>query len=220
MVADKIEQIKKLGKSSDPVAVKRVPDQERFDSLVNQEAATKQQATAAQQTDAPRQRTLMEEVRDLNYKVDQVRRTTPDDLVAQAKDIIGQIDHLKKTLAEPDVKIKSSARTLLRNKLTHIDESLQIALTKAGVEYVPPEEPTGLAAPMERFLGFLTHSEAQLETLANEVNAMHLRKEEIAPADMLLVQIKVTQVQQELEFFTALLNKALESTKTIMNVQV
>lgn len=220
MVADKVQQVKKIATSHKKLAPEKVPNQERFDSLINQEAATKQQATTVQETEAPRQKTLMEEVRDLNYKVDQVRRTTPDDLVAQAKDIIGQIDHLKKTLGEPDVKIKSSARTLLRNKLTHIDESLQIALTKAGVEYVPPEQPTGLAAPMERFLGFLTHSEAQLTTLADEVSAMHLRKEDINPADMLLVQIKVTQVQQELEFFTALLNKALESTKTIMNVQV
>jgi hypothetical protein len=39
-------------------------------------------------------------------------------------------------------------------------------------------------------------------------------------ADMLAMQIKVGYVQQEIEFFTSLLNKALESTKTIMNVQV
>jgi hypothetical protein len=37
---------------------------------------------------------------------------------------------------------------------------------------------------------------------------------------MLRIQLKVGYITQEVEFFTAVLNKALESTKTIMNVQV
>jgi hypothetical protein len=37
---------------------------------------------------------------------------------------------------------------------------------------------------------------------------------------MLAMQVKVGFVQQEMEFFTGMLNKALESTKTLMNVQV
>jgi len=37
---------------------------------------------------------------------------------------------------------------------------------------------------------------------------------------LLAVQVKLSFVQQELEFFTNVLNKALESTKTIMNIQV
>jgi hypothetical protein len=49
---------------------------------------------------------------------------------------------------------------------------------------------------------------------------MHLNNKEITPANMLRIQMKVSYMQQEIEFFTAVLNKALESTKTIMNVQV
>jgi len=43
---------------------------------------------------------------------------------------------------------------------------------------------------------------------------------QLSPATMLLIQIKVGYIQQEIELFTSMLNKALESTKTIMNVQV
>ena len=43
---------------------------------------------------------------------------------------------------------------------------------------------------------------------------------QITPANMLAIQMKMGYVQQQIELFTSLLNKALESTKTIMNVQV
>jgi hypothetical protein len=49
---------------------------------------------------------------------------------------------------------------------------------------------------------------------------MALQKDQISPASMLAIQIKVGFISQELDFFTGILNKALESTKTIMNVQV
>jgi hypothetical protein len=118
------------------------------------------------------------------------------------------------------LELKGSVQNLLRNKLSHIDENLKIALHRAGVEYVPPQKVEAPKNPIERFLGFLTDGQHQLNTLANDVNLMHLNRKEITPASMLAVQIKVGFIQQELEFFAALLNKALESTKTIMNVQV
>ena len=71
-----------------------------------------------------------------------------------------------------------------------------------------------------RFLGFLTDGQHQLNTLATQVENWHLNKVEITPATMLSLQIKVGYLTQELEFFSSLLNKSLESTKTIMNVQV
>jgi hypothetical protein len=95
-------------------------------------------------------------------------------------------------------------------------------MNRAGLEYTPQPagNQSGLIAPIDRFIGFLTHGQYQLQKLASDVQMMHLNKEEISPASMLAIQIKVGYVQQEIEFFANMLNKALESTKTIMNVQI
>jgi hypothetical protein len=114
----------------------------------------------------------------------------------------------------------------MRNKLEHVDTNIRIALSKAGVETKelahPGVTPVGAPSqnPISRFLGLLTDGQYKLQTLATEVDRWHLNKQEINPATMLAVQIKVNYITQELEFFSSLLNKALESTKTIMNVQV
>lgn len=190
---------------------------DKFNSIMVQEH--KKEATTAQAIDPSKRPSLMDEVRELNHKADLVRRN-PKDLIAQAHEVIGKIDELKDKLSTPNLEIKSSVQTLLRSKLQHIDENLQVALSKAGVEYTPPAKNAGLTNPIERFLGFLTHAQHSLQTLGSDVESMHLNSKELSPGAMLAIQIKVGYVQQEVEFFTSLLNKALESTKTIMNVQV
>ena len=143
-----------------------------------------------------------------------------DQLVAQTQTVVKQIDSIRNTLATSDLELNGSVRNLLRNKLSHVDDNLKVALQKAGVEYTPPEVAPVKTNPIEHFLGLLTHSQFQLEHLANDVQIMHANRAEINPANMLLIQIKVGFIQQEMEFFTSVLTKSLDSTKTIMNVQI
>lgn len=233
MPLEKIEEIKKVSKNAkaaanqaiDDSATERMPpNKDKFDLLVNEtqkiEKVEKVELTENRKINTNKT-SLMDEVRNLDKRVNEVHKTTsPDALIAQAHEVVAKIDEIKGKLKAPDLELKGSVQNLLRNKLSHIDENLKIALQKAGVEYQAPESVTAPKNPIERFLGFLTDGQHQLNTLANDVNLMHLNRKEITPAAMLAVQIKVGFVQQELEFFAALLNKALESTKTIMNVQV
>lgn len=224
MAVEKIESIKKIGDSKLD-GVKKVQggaNQDHFESLMLQQQQQKQ-ATTAQQvepTTNSKKPSLMEQVGDLNRKVDQVKRVPPTDIVAQAQEVIGRMSEIKAQLALPDQSIKPAYRNILNNKLTHINENLRIALSAAGVESVPPPASATSNNPIDRFLGFLTDGQAQLQTLGKEVETMNLNKNSLSAASMLAVQIKVGFIQQELEFFSAVLNKALESTKTIMNVQV
>ena len=228
MPEDKVEKISSVS-SSDRKAVDEIshdnPDahieinKERFDTLMTE--VRKQPLIApASSVDATRKPSLMEEISNFNNKVDTASRSDPKNIAVQATELVAQMDELKNKLSTPNLEIKSSVQNLLQSKLTHIDESLKIALNKAGVEYVAPVAQKNLSTPIERFLGFLTDAQAQLEGLGNDVERMSLVKGQISPADMLAVQVKVGYVQNEIEFFTALLNKALESTKTIMNIQV
>jgi hypothetical protein len=166
---------------------------------------------------------LMEEVGKLNGQSSKAAHLNPEDLKNQAHGIIAQIEDVKTQLshAQP-TDIKSSYHNVLRNRLTHIDDSLKIALSKAGIENQASEKVVskGTVNPIERFLGMLTNSQYQLEHLNQAIEQLSLTKAELTPADMLALQIKVGFVGQQIELFTSLLNKALESTKTIMNVQV
>jgi len=227
---DKIEKIKKVS-GKDAVAkviepqeeVQRLlPNKERFDNLMQPPPKSEDQQTA-QKFDPSKKSSLMDEVRDLNSGTDKPTRVTPTELIAQTDQLVSQIDTLKNQLSAPDINIKSSAVPLLRNKLSHINESIRIAASHAGTEF--PETEVAPVQPKEnaisRFLGMLTDGQYRLQRLSQDVEAISgTSLKEINPAKLLLMQIKVGQVQQEIELFTALLNQTLQSVKTVMNVQV
>lgn len=199
------------------------PNKDHFNSLVNtpQEHHRSTKTTVADAVEPVTKSSLMDEVRNLNQRVDRFSKVQPKDLVAQADEVVKQIETIKTKLKTPNLELQPTTQTLLQNKLSHIDENLRVALNKAGLEYHPSAHLENKTVnPIERFFGFLTHGQTQLASLSSEVNQMHLNDKEISPANMLRIQMKVGYITQEIEFFTAVLNKALESTKTIMNVQV
>lgn len=168
-------------------------------------------------------KSLMDEVGKIHTNVSHLSKLSPEALKTQAKEVIGQIDQVKSQLAQTKTTdIKPSYQTLLRNRLSHIDDNLKIALSKAGVEYTPPPSTPagGKPNPVDRFVGFLTNSQHQLETLHGTIENLNITGAQLSPVNMLAIQMKMGYVQQQIELFTSLLNKALESTKTIMNVQV
>ncbi len=225
------EEIAKIGKidkvSSTVQAFRRFVEQQSpqgiptdrgyFDSLMRLEHNKPGEATAADQKAMP---SLMDEVARVNQRAEQTGKTTSVDLISKTKDAIYRIDELKAQLNTPELEIKTSVQKLLNNKLSTVNENLKIAFSKAGIEYIPPERQFGTANPVEKFLSYLSNGQANLETLSTHVNGLAASGEEISAPQLLAVQMKVNHIQQELEFFSGLLNKALESTKTVMNVQV
>jgi len=225
-IEDKIEAVNKvskvLSKGSAPgvdAATRAPADKERFQTLMK-DNPNSAQAIAPDDTKTV---SLMDEVQKLNSKAAHISEMSPENLRKQAQDVVSQLDTIRNQIADAQGDIKPSYQTLLKNRLTHIDESIKIALSKAGAETpaLQAAAPTkGAASPMERFIGLLTQSQYQLEHLNSTINNLSITGAQLTPANMLALQIKVGQIQQEIELFTNLLNKALESTKTIMNVQV
>jgi hypothetical protein len=229
------EKIEKIAQIDGSVAAKapeleRIPpNRELFETLLQKqspeetakvapETTTKIPVTTESTNASP-----ISTIRDLNY----ITPAKAVSLVSQTQEALIQIDKIKKTLEGPNVSVKRSAQQLLQNKLQHIDESLKIALSKAGVEYQLPaigevseqKTPTRVN-PIDRFLGFLTDGQSQLERLGGELENMSAHSKELSPVNMLAIQVKVNMIQQELELFSSLLGKGLESVKTIMNIQV
>ncbi len=160
---------------------------------------------------------LMAELSGLNKNVVDPSRAGPESIKARAKEMIGQLEEAKAKLSQAE--IKPAYQNVLKNRLSHIDENLKIALNKAGVEYhSPAPAESGGKNPIHKFLGYLTDGQEQLNKLNLTID--QFQGGEITPANMLAIQMKMGYVQQQIELFTNLLNKALESTKTLMNVQV
>jgi hypothetical protein len=232
---DKIEAVSKVDKASNkqPIEqeVERVPpNKEHFDSLMateqSKEAVQKQRPqdsalTVEKAADNPS--SIMDQVKKLNTKVNTISRLSPEDLKNQVRDVISQMDEVKTKLSST-TEINPSYRNLMQNRLTHVDDNLRVALSKAGVEYQSVAPPSGInntqLNPLDRFLGLITHGQYQLEHISQTVSAMSENGKPLTAANMMALQIKVGQIQQEIELFTSLLNKFLESTKTLMNVQV
>lgn len=226
-MSDEDQVIQKVGKITkggavdslakvQPIPEMRVqPDSGKFDLAMERAAPTSFQHGKVEGA----QNNLIDEVRALNRQVENVDRATPAQLAEQSKAVIAQIQDIKNKLSDPGLEIKGNYKNILRNKLEHIDENLRTALNNAGLPYEPFDATKSQStSPIGKFFDLLTHGQKQLNSLGSELAKMNA--ENMNPADMLMLQIRVNTTQQELEFFTSLLNKALESTKTIMNVQV
>lgn len=161
-----------------------------------------------------------------SHRIERLKPVTVDQIVQQADDLRANIQAPIAKIEEaqasrPDARISPAHDALLTDKLIHVDSSLKTALNKVGVEVTAQEIQKNVGdKPLVKFLNMLSNSDRQLFTLTSEVSAMQNSKERLSPEKLLAVQIKLGFVQSELEFFTNVLNKALESTKTIMNVQV
>ncbi len=228
MSFEEIEEIKSVSKvdkkGANPIQEMEIepeaiaqPDKEKFDSImVDQTRGVA--PIEANKMDQGRV-SLMDEMNQLNHRVDGLKGASPQEFLAQAEDVMGQMEKLKAKLSTTTTPVSGASEDVLKNKLTHIDDNIKVALDRAGVEYSPSSKVEG-QNPIERFLSLLTDSQARLESITTDVQALSLNKQEITPAAMLSLQIKVGFIQQEMELFTSLLSKSLESTKTIMNVQV
>lgn len=161
---------------------------------------------------------------DLNlYESDSsdLSKITSEKLSAQATQIISHIDSSKTTLSKIK-EIAPSHQALMGNRLTHIDNNVKIALSKTGLESTaPPSKASSQQGnKVKNFIDSLTSSQANMQNLQTYIAQLSSNGQRLSPVQMMSVQLTMNQIQQQLELFTSLLNKALESVKTIMNVQV
>ena len=165
--------------------------------------------------------TLIDAIRDANNQISKMSSNPSSiEIVEQTKKAIKSIEIAKDQLSTKNLELKPSIKNLLRTKLTVINEGLQVALAKAGVEVKMQDTFVGIEGPLNRFLGMLTGGQEKLHKISAHVQGLAEEGNTLKPEDMLAIQIKVHKVQHEIELFSSILNKSLESVKTIMNVQV
>nr|NGX26748.1 hypothetical protein [Chlamydiota bacterium] len=76
------------------------------------------------------------------------------------------------------------------------------------------------SGPLQKFLGLVTDGQNQLEAAKQKLTDLSAKGEDLRPAEMLMIQIKLNKAQQELEYSSLLLGKAVDDLKMMMNIQL
>jgi hypothetical protein len=232
----KIEQVDKVGGSSaltaDVLAAEEIasPEKIKFDDAVAKAESRwieKQQVAAIPTDTTVAGVSPIHELSQAQGKIEPIKKPpTIDQIVQQSEDLRGTIQSNVEKIKEvqkanPDIRVNASEQAVLTNKLIHVDSGLRTALSKTGVEvtakdFVAPTE----QKPLVKFLGMLSNSDRQLSAIVGQVEGLQANGQLLRPETLLAVQIKLNFVQQQLEFFTNVINKVVEGTKTVFNVQI
>jgi len=134
-----------------------------------------------------------------------------------AQSILGDVTNQLQT---PKLKLKQSSKYLLKNKLSSAKEHIRSASNKLGAKQTEDTEVPGGAGPIQKYLGLVTDGQKQLQEVQTHLAAIAEKGQDMRPADMLLVQVKLSKAQQEIEYSSLLLSKAVDDLKLMMNIQL
>lgn len=142
-----------------------------------------------------------------------------DTLLTQVKSAQTLLGDVSSNLNTPNLKLKQSQRYLLRNKLTDANSHLHAANAKLGVEpgEITPSAGTGVIG---KFLDLVSEGNNNLKAAQNQLLALKGKGDNLKPADFLVLQLKLAAAQQEIEYSSIMLAKAVEDMKMLFNVQL
>ncbi|MDN3505976.1 MAG: hypothetical protein P0S96_01960 [Simkaniaceae bacterium] len=138
----------------------------------------------------------------------------------QAKAAHSTLGDISNQLKTPKLKLKQSTKYLLKNKLNSAKAHINAASEKLGAPVAREEETPKDAGPLQKFLGLVTNGQNQLEETQQKLGKLSSQGDELRPGEMLLVQLKLNKAQQELEYSSLLLGKAVDDLKMMMNIQL
>ncbi len=149
--------------------------------------------------------------------------TNPGAFLAQLQQAQNSMMNIKEHIKTPNLKLNEAQKKQIKGKLISANENLQAAHLKMGGTIEPKqesEEPSESGTgPIAQFLGYLTDGLNQLEETKRHVKTVS-NDGMLAPADFLLIQLRLAKAQQELEFTGVLLSKTIDGFKQIMSVQL
>lgn len=239
----KIEKIDKLEGKGAPTEIQPVPDldQSKFHMALN--AADPTTMPKAQEpavvTPSPTGPSPIEDMSQASNKTQLLKPPSVEEVINQAEDLRKSLQGPQQQLkalqtAEPRVfsssleelqnvdprAFSSGVMTTGSDKLIHIDSSLRAVLNRTGVEVKAEHvsSPGLTSKPLVHFLNYLTNSNQQMNAILLQLHTMDKRR--LGPTELLALQIKIGFIQSELEFFANVVNQAMTSIKTIMNIQV
>ena len=143
-----------------------------------------------------------------------------DTLISQAKSAQVTLGDVSSQLNTKNLKLKQSQRYLLRNKLGDANTLLKAANAKAGGEIPPAPTPSSSGGVIGKFLDFVSEGQNNVAAVQKQLIALKDKGDTLNPADFLGIQLKLSHAQQEIEYASIMLSKAVEDMKMLFNVQL
>lgn len=146
---------------------------------------------------------------------------TPDSLKGQMNSVSSVLGDVQNQLHTKNLNLKHSQKYLLRNKLTSANENIRSAAGKAGADVGPPPSTSSRQSPVAKFLSLVSDGQSQLANAQTMIsNLGQGGSGPLNPGDLLMIQVKLARAQQELEYSSVLLSKAVDDIKTMFNIQL
>lgn len=145
---------------------------------------------------------------------------TMESVQKQMESASSTLGDLQKKLQTPNLKFKNSQKYLLRNKLSEANQHLRAAAKKSGAKVDDLPEEAKSQNPLTRFLNLVVDGQNQMNNAQAQIAKIAQSKKSISPSDLLLVQLKLSKAQQELEYSSVVINNAVSDVKMLFNVQL
>lgn len=146
---------------------------------------------------------------------------TFDSLMTQVKQAQTTLGDINNGLNTKNLKLKQSQRYLLKNKLTDANAHIRAANAKMGAETPPPAAPQASGGGIiGKFLDYVSEGQSNLMAAQQQILNLKGKGDSLKPADFLAIQLKLGHAQQEIEFASIMLSKAVDDLKMIFNIQL
>ncbi|MEM7174885.1 MAG: hypothetical protein AAF443_03010 [Chlamydiota bacterium] len=148
---------------------------------------------------------------------------TMDSILQQMSSTSSMVGDLQNQLYNNKDKLKlkqTKKNSLFRGKITSSNQNIRTAAQKAGVDPGSPPNWSAKKSPVEKFLALLGDSQVQLQNTQKMVTELRDKNGMISPGNLLLIQTKLARAQQELEYSSVLLTKAVDDIKQMFNIQI
>ena len=150
----------------------------------------------------------------------QLPAPTQASIVAQMNSTSSVLGDVQNQLNTKNLQLKPSQKYLLRNKLTESNSLIRSAVSKVGVDPGPLPQGLSQQSPIAKFLSLVTDGQNQLQSATNSIKNIQSKGGKVNSGELLLVQVKLAKAQQELEYTSVLLSKAVDDLKTLFNIQI
>lgn len=146
--------------------------------------------------------------------------STTESLLGQVNATTTQINDIRNKLNTPDLTLKNSHQKLLNSKLNDANSHLQKASEYLGANDINPTQIADDTTPIAKFLGYLTDGQNRLIAAKQQLSYISSKGGELHPSEMMLIQINLSQAQQEIEFSSILLGKVTDALKQTLSMQL
>ncbi len=143
-----------------------------------------------------------------------------DSVLAQISVAQDSVGTLQTKLNTKNLQLTNAQKSLLKSKLSSGATHLRGVNETLGVETPPAPPPQTDKGPLAKLFAYLSDGETQINAAQGELVRLQGQGKQMNPADLIRIQVKMNQAQQELDYSSMLVGKAVTALTQLLNTQL